>query len=196
MRRYETQELGTRVEPDRGIWCFPLTVAAQQSAAPQAASTSAAIAASSVPQLLNYSGVLTDINGKPLTNVTGVTLLLYKDQQGGAPLWMETQNVHPDRAGHYSVTLGSTTSQGVSQDVFVNGEARWLAVQIVGQEEQPRVLLVAVPYALKAAMLRPSAGCQHRLLCWPMERKEAPRPQAAPLLAQLRRATPHQRIPP
>jgi len=33
----------------------------------------------------------------------------------------------------------------------LSGEARWLAVQVVGQTEQPRILLVAVPYALKAA---------------------------------------------
>jgi hypothetical protein len=32
----------------------------------------------------------------------------------------------------------------------VSGEARWLAVQIQGQNEQSRMLLVAVPYALKS----------------------------------------------
>jgi hypothetical protein len=133
------------------IWCLPQTAVAQQSAATEAASASTDTTANPVPQLLNYAGVLTDLNGKPLTNVTGVTLLLYKDQQGGAPLWMETQNVHPDKAGHYSAMLGSTTSRGVPQDVFVNGEARWLGVQPDGQSEQPRVLLVSVPYALKAA---------------------------------------------
>jgi hypothetical protein len=100
--------------------------------------------------LVNYSGVAADINGKPLSGITGMTFLLYRDEKGGAPLWMETQNVHPDKTGHYSVVLGSTTSQGLPQDVFASGEARWLGVQIVGQDEQPRVLLVAVPYALKA----------------------------------------------
>jgi hypothetical protein len=30
------------------------------------------------------------------------------------------------------------------------GEARWLGVQVSGQQEQPRVLLVSTPYALKA----------------------------------------------
>jgi hypothetical protein len=104
-----------------------------------------------VPQVVSYTGVVTDTTGKPLIGVTGMTFLLYKDAQGGAPLWMETQNVHPDKTGHYSVMLGSTTSDGLPQDVFVSGEARWLGVQIVGQDEQPRVLLVAVPYALKAA---------------------------------------------
>jgi hypothetical protein len=101
--------------------------------------------------LVNYAGVLADIDGKPLNRVTGVTFLLYRDQQSGSPLWMETQNVQPDKSGHYSVMLGSTTSQGLPQDVFAKGEARWLGVQPDGQAEQPRVLLLSVPYALKAA---------------------------------------------
>jgi hypothetical protein len=37
------------------------------------------------------------------------------------------------------------------QDLFASGDARWLGVQVQGQQEQPRVMLLAVPYALKAA---------------------------------------------
>jgi hypothetical protein len=103
-----------------------------------------------VPPLVNFSGTLTDLNGKPLTGVVGVTFLLYEDQQGGAPLWMETQNVQPDSRGHYTVMLGSTSSTGLPSDIFVAGEAHWLGVQVQGQDEQPRVLLVSAPYALKA----------------------------------------------
>jgi hypothetical protein len=118
--------------------------------AQQAAVASTTTATSAVPKVVNYSGTLKDLNGRPLTGVTGVTFLLYKEAQGGAPLWMETQNVQPSKDGRYSATLGSTTSRGLPADVFVSGEARWLGVQIQGQDEQPRVLLVAVPYALKS----------------------------------------------
>jgi hypothetical protein len=103
-----------------------------------------------VPTLVNFSGTFTEVNGKPLSGVVGVTFYLYKDQDGGAPLWMETQNVEPNKNGHYSVILGSTTSQGLPTDLFASGEARWLGVQVQGQAEQPRVLLLSVPYALKA----------------------------------------------
>jgi hypothetical protein len=122
--------------------CQGLPALGQQSAA-----TTASL---NVPPLVKYSGVLTDVNGKPLTGVVGVTFFLYKDSEGGAPLWMETQNVQPNKSGHYSVMLGSTTSQGLPVDLFVSGEARWLGVQPQGQSEQPRVLLLSVPYALKA----------------------------------------------
>jgi hypothetical protein len=100
--------------------------------------------------LIRFSGVAKDANRKPLTGTIGITFLLYKDEQGSAPLWMETQNVQPDANGHYSVQLGSTQPNGLPTDVFTSGEARWLGVQPQGQGEQPRILLMSVPYALKA----------------------------------------------
>jgi trimeric autotransporter adhesin len=110
----------------------------------------APLALSPVPRIVTYSGSLMDLNGRALVGATGVTFSLYRDSQGGAPLWVETQNVTLTSGGHYSVILGSTTNEGLPQEVFVTGEARWLGVQVAGQEPLPRVLLVAVPYALKA----------------------------------------------
>ena len=79
-----------------------------------------------------------------------MTFSLYKASEGGAPLWMETQNLQPDSRGHFSAKLGSASGHGLPADVFASGEARWLGVRPQGQEEQPRVLLLSVPYALKA----------------------------------------------
>jgi hypothetical protein len=132
------------------MFAFSLTSVAHQSTGIDAASKGTISSASAVPQLINYAGVLTNVNGKPVTGVVGVTFLLHKDQQGGSPLWMETQNVQPDKSGHYSVMLGSSTGQGMPQDLFVSGEARWLGMQVAGEQEQPRVVLAAVPYSLKA----------------------------------------------
>ena len=103
-----------------------------------------------VPPLVKFSGVLTDVNSKGLTGTVGVTFSLYYEAQGGAALWVETQNVTPDKAGHYSVMLGSTTTEGIPASLFGSGEARWLGVQAQGQAEQPRTMLMSVPYALKA----------------------------------------------
>jgi hypothetical protein len=103
-----------------------------------------------VPTMMNFSGSLTDLNGKPLSGIVGVTFSLYNDSQGGAPLWTETQNVQSDKNGHYKAQLGSTSAHGLPTDLFTSGEARWLGVQAQGQEEQPRVMLLSVPYAMKA----------------------------------------------
>jgi len=103
-----------------------------------------------VPSLVKFSGTLTGVDGKPLTGVQGLTFLLYKEETGGVPVWMETQNVQADKNGRYSVMLGSANAAGLPTEVFVSGEARWLGVQAIGQAEQARTLLVSVPYALKA----------------------------------------------
>ena len=104
-----------------------------------------------VPPLINYSGVLKDSTGKTLTGTVGATFHIYKDSEGGEPLWTETQNLQVDSNGHYSVMLGSTSTRGLPEDLFAFGEPRWLSLQLQGEQEQPRALLVAVPYALKAA---------------------------------------------
>ena len=141
--------VGIRLSLIIAVLALTVVGSAQQTAAP-ATSAATTSSAGTVPQLVNYSGTLTDVNGKPLRGVAGVTFSLYQSEQGGAPVWMETQNVQVGKSGQYSVMLGSTTSEGLPQEAFVTGEARWLGVRIEGQEEQPRVLLVAVPYALKA----------------------------------------------
>ena len=87
----------------------------------------------------------------PLTGEKIITFLIYKDEQGGEPLFAETQTVTPDPSGQYKVQLGASLSNGIPIDLFASGEARWLEVQIAGEQPQPRVLLVSVPYALKAA---------------------------------------------
>jgi hypothetical protein len=117
---------------------------AQYASPPSSAETAA------VPHLVKFSGSVKDASGKPLTGTAGLTFALYKDDQGGAPLWIETQSVPLDSSGHYSVMLGSTKPDGLPTDLFTSGEARWLGVQPEGQAEQPRVLLLSVPYALKA----------------------------------------------
>jgi hypothetical protein len=139
------------MQPTRKIYCLStwvLLVALLITSNLATAQTSAASAA--VPPMVNFNGTLTGLHNQPMTAVVGVTFSLYKDAQGGAPLWMETQNVQPDKGGHYKVMLGSTTSQGLPSALFSSGEARWLGVHVQGQEEQPRVLLLSVPYALKA----------------------------------------------
>jgi trimeric autotransporter adhesin len=105
----------------------------------------------SVPNLIRYSGTLKDAHGAAISFATvGVTFTLYKQQDGGAAVWLETQNVTPDSNGQYSVVLGSTTAKGLPTDLFSQQEERWLGVQVQGQAEQARVLLVSVPYAFKA----------------------------------------------
>ena len=105
----------------------------------------------SVPNLIRYGGTLKDAQGAPMASSTlGVTFAIYKQQDGGAPIWIETQNVATDPGGNYSVLLGSTTPSGLPGDLFSQQEQRWLEVEVQGETAQPRVMMVSVPYAFKA----------------------------------------------
>ena len=108
-------------------------------------------ATSAVPNLIRYSSTLKDASGAALPATTvGVTFSIYKQQDGGAPVWMETQNVTTDASGNYNVLLGSTTATGLPGDLFSQQEQRWLEVEVQGAAAQPRVMMVSVPYAFKA----------------------------------------------
>lgn len=120
---------------------------------PSTNSLSAPSASSSVPRFVLFSGTVNDASGKPATGTVTLTFSLYEAQEGGAPLWSETQNVEVDAQGHYTAMLGAVHPDALPLDLFINVSARWLGVQpgLPGVGEQPRVLLMGVPYALKAA---------------------------------------------
>jgi hypothetical protein len=103
------------------------------------------------PRLVRYTGVVQDAPGVPRTGVVTLAFRLYAEQYGGVPLFLEAQSLTLDAEGRYTVLLGSTMPEGLPIELFTSGEARWLGIQPDGSEELPRVLLVSVPYALKAA---------------------------------------------
>ena len=122
-----------------------------QTAALKPATPIAASAPTAVPALIPYSGAVIAGDGRTFAAEAGVTFQIYKDEVGGEALWTETQTVAIDSTGHYKVQLGAANPNGLPTDLFASGEARWLEVQVAGEATQPRVLLVSVPYALKAA---------------------------------------------
>lgn len=127
-------------------------------AAPQSASLASAVADTTtenqgVPRLVRFSGVVKDAAGAVPSGDVTLTFSLYEQQNGGSPLWSETQTVQLSKDGRYNVLLGSASADGLPRDLFMTNRARWVAVQpgIAGMNELPRVLLVGVPYAIKAA---------------------------------------------
>lgn len=126
-----------------GILVLQLSSVAQTSNTPSATVQ--------VPRLIRFSGRLTPPS--PATGssrVVNVVFSLYAEETGGTALWQERQNVELDAMGHYTVLLGFTQAEGLPIELFTTGEAHWLGVQPEGEVEQPRVMLVSVPFALKA----------------------------------------------
>jgi hypothetical protein len=106
-----------------------------------------------VPHLIKFSGAFTNAASVPRSTAVSVRFVIYGAPTGGTPLWQEVQNVRLDQQGHYEVMLGATENDGIPMELFTGAEQRWLGVQplVPGEEEQPRVLLVSVPYAMEAA---------------------------------------------
>ena len=141
--------------------CFATAAAVRGQSGPSVNATSGA-GASVVPRLIKFNGEVSpqtaqitgnkDNQGAKAAVIT-LTFSLYELQEGGSPLWSESQTVRLDQQGRYVVLLGATQADGLPLDVFTSGQALWLGVQpqLPGAVEQPRVLLVAVPYALKAS---------------------------------------------
>jgi hypothetical protein len=107
------------------------------------------------PRLVRFTGVVRDGQGDPLVNVlTALTFAIYREPEEATPLWVESQAVLLDAGGRFTALLGATQAEGLPADLFVSGEARWLGVRAQGRPESPRILLVGVPYALKAGDAR------------------------------------------
>jgi hypothetical protein len=104
-----------------------------------------------VPRVIRVSGTLSDLSGSTSPSLETITFTLYQDQAGTTALWSETQNVQVGARGGYQVLLGADTPDGIPMSLFSAAEARWLGVRLNGQAEQPLVMFVSVPYALKAA---------------------------------------------
>jgi len=79
--------------------------------------------------------------GKVPTGEVGLTFSLDALQEGGSPLWSESQTVKLDEQGRYTVLLGWTFPEGLPSDPFTTDHELWLGVQpqLPGEGGQPRV---------------------------------------------------------
>ncbi len=133
------------------LLCAPSGLAQQGETAVEE-TRNALMETSAVPRLVRFTGALRTAEGPPVRGLAArLTFSIYAEQNGGAALWSESQDVALDEHGRYSVLLGAMSDGGLPAEVFSANGARWLGIQEEGRDEGPRILLVAVPYALKAA---------------------------------------------
>jgi hypothetical protein len=104
-----------------------------------------------VPRTLKFSGELLDLNGKPISGISGITFALYKMQAGGVPIWSETLNVTVDSRGRFTVMLGSSKISGIPADIISEVAPRWVAFTPEDGIERRRSELSSVPYSLVSA---------------------------------------------
>ena len=129
--------------------------------------------AQSVPQLVNYQGMLTDAGGQPLpTQEYNISFSIYTTATGGTAVWGpqifdgNAGTGHgakvPVVQGHFNVILGQVdTSDRSISEAFVSEET-YLEITVNGGSPiTPRQRILSTPYALNgvpAGMIGPYAG--------------------------------------
>jgi len=99
--------------------------------------------AQTIPQTINYQGVLKDAAGNivPNGNYT-ITFKIYNTETGGSDIWMESQQVNVSN-GVVNIQLGTISLLNLPFDA-----AYWLGITISsGSELTPRIKLASVPYS-------------------------------------------------
>lgn len=93
---------------------------------------------------------LKTLTGAPRTDVVTIVVSFYAHRDSADPLWTEEQTVKPNEAGKLAVLAGATTDDGIPPRLFTSDEARWIGIAVKGEPEQPRIMVVSVPYAVRA----------------------------------------------
>lgn len=98
-----------------------------------------------IPKLISYQGVLTDSDGKAVTDGSyNITVKLFDAETGGIELWTEDHTVTTVN-GLFAVNLGSNTALDLAFD-----NAYFASTTVDGTELLPRTALTSSPYAFSA----------------------------------------------
>ena len=90
----------------------------------------AALAGTSSPLIVRYSGELIDEEGKPISGVFGITFQLFETEDGAENIWSERLFVAVD-LGEYTVDLGRQNALPRN----LTDQRRWLSVEVDGVGE-------------------------------------------------------------
>ena len=107
-------------------------------------------AATPLPARVPVDVELTTLTGAPRTEVVTLVVSLYASKDSADPLWSEEQTVKANEAGKLTVLAGATSDNGIPQALFASTDARWIGIAVKGELEQPRIMMVSVPYAVRA----------------------------------------------
>jgi len=76
-----------------------------------------------VQRLFKFSGNLPETQRGFVGGTVALHFAMYNEPYGGSAHWQETQNVHPDAEGGYTVLLGETTMGGLPADLVAPVES-------------------------------------------------------------------------
>ncbi|MCP4160798.1 MAG: hypothetical protein GY760_12060 [Deltaproteobacteria bacterium] len=105
----------------------------------------------SVPSLINYQGMLTDSDGKPLTGNKTIEFNLYDSATSTTPVWgpQEFENVSVVN-GRFNVILGEKDIIGRSLIGAFGSGKRFIAIKVDDKEILPRQQILSTPFAVQS----------------------------------------------
>jgi hypothetical protein len=108
---------------------------------------SASLLHADVPALINYQGLLTDINGNVVSGSKTVSISIHDAATNGTQLYSESIGSVTVQNGIYSFQFGNGPTFTTT---LATGSQHWLQVTIDAVAQTPRERLVSVPFAMKA----------------------------------------------
>lgn len=108
---------------------------------------SASLLHAAVPALINYQGLLTDINGNVVSGSKTISISIHDAATSGTQLYSESIGSVTVQNGVYSFQFGSGPEFATA---LSTGTQHWLEVTIDTIIQTPRERLVSVPFAMKA----------------------------------------------
>ena len=130
---------------------FVLLAQTTATAAPTSANVQADSPPFSVPHYVRFSGTASS----SASSTTSARFALYSEQQGGTPLWLETQNIAVEASGRYSVLLGSATKDGVPGGVVRLGRS-----SLAGSKDRRRTRAASRPAGQRTVRVK-GRGCRN-----------------------------------
>jgi len=104
----------------------------------------------SPPTLIPFDGELPARPDLVRAGSATIVISIYAAKDDTTPLWSEEQTVPVGADGKYVISIGASREEGVPSDVFAKQHGRWIGIAVKNEVEQPRIMVVSVPYAVKA----------------------------------------------
>src|SRR3989339_482053 len=120
------------------------------------------LSAQTIPQTINYQGVLKDVSGVVVPNGDyNIAFNLYDVETGGGALWTETKVINVFE-GIINTQLGSVFPITISFD-----KPFWLGITVEpGSELTPRIKLSSVPYSMMSLNVMDESISTNKLQNW------------------------------
>ncbi len=111
-------------------------------------------------KVINYRGVLTDREAKPIDYKTDVTFKLYEQETSGEPVYIGQcqgeRGIQPAYNGYFSVLIGLDCGmKEISENIFTHNKDIYLGITIgKAQELKPRQNISKLGFAINAEKLK------------------------------------------